>query len=139
MSNYTIVDEPAKSRLDYLIINPNAILFASVIIPILVQIPAYGRIWLPALVFILNGFLLSSPSRWRETFFALLSIGCWFGLVFGGLYCVALYLGRNAVDTALPYLRIVSQAGFYFCLIYVASLQLNAFAIYQYINRGDKA
>lgn len=139
MSNYLIIDEPAKSKLDYLIINPTVILFASLLIPMLVQVPMFGRIWIPALVFILNGFLLGSPSRWRETIFSLLSIGCWFGLVFGGIYAVGNFLGKDHIEPALPYLRILSQACFYFCLIYVSSLQANAYSIYQYINRGDKA
>jgi len=139
MGNYIIIDEPARSRLNYLILSPVAILFASVIVPLLIALPYFGRIWLPALLFCINGLLLGSATRWREIAFSLLGVGLWFGVVFGGLFAVANTQGNAFMELVIPYLRILTQALFFFCLIYVSSLQANAYAIYQYINQEPRA
>jgi hypothetical protein len=134
MSSYSIIDEPKQNRLNGLILNPIIILFASILVPIFVSLPYFGRIWIPAAWLILNSLLLKSATRWREIIVSLLAVIGWFTIIYGSV--VLLYFfGPDEIKKAAPYIRIFSQATFYFCLIYVVALQSTSYSLYEYITR----
>lgn len=134
MPSYSIIDEPKQNHLNGLILNPIIILFASILVPIFISLPYFGRIWIPAAWLILNSLLLQSATRWREIIVSILAVVGWFAIIYGSV--VLLYFfGSEDLKKTGPYIRIFSQAAFYFCLIYVVALQSTSYSLYEYITR----
>lgn len=131
---YSIIDEPKQNRLNNLIINPVAILFICILLSIFVSLPYLGRIWLPAVWLIANGLLLKSATRIKEILVSILAVLLWFLIVYGGIDLIYLFYPEH-LKQAAPYIRIFSQAVFYFCLMYVVSLQSTSYSLYEYITK----
>lgn len=138
MPSYSIIDEPKQHQLNAFIVNPIIILFASMLVPIFINLPYYGRIWMPALWLIINSLLLKSASRTKEIGVALLAVIVWFFIIYGIWDLVYLHANDNTFRHTIPYLKIFSQAVFYFCLIYAASLQSTSYSLYEYINKRNQ-
>lgn len=135
MSQYSIIDEPKQHQLNALILSPVIILFASILIPMFISLPYFGRIWIPAVWLIANSLLLKSASSMKEIIVSILAVLLWFLIVYGGFDLVYTYTEPGGLQKAAPYIRICSQAAFYFCLMYVVALQSTSYALYEYITK----
>ncbi len=135
MSQYSIIDEPKQHQLNALILSPVIILFASILVPMFITLPYLGRIWMPAVWLIFNSILLKSASRFKEISVSLLAVFLWFLIVYGGSDFIYTYFEPGGLKKAAPYLRICSQAAFYFCLMYVVALQSTSYALYEYMTK----
>jgi hypothetical protein len=135
VSTYHIIDEPKVKIAHRFIVNPTAILLAAIFIPIVFQnIPLYGRFWLPFVWLMLNGYLLGSPSFWRECFYAILGLAAIAGTFWGFGYAIAKEL-ISAPNTAAPYLRVLVN-GIYFTALYLVVFTQNVpFSIYSYVKQ----
>ncbi|MDZ7904263.1 MAG: hypothetical protein U5L01_17805 [Rheinheimera sp.] len=47
MTSYRIIDEPRLKKSQQLIVDPTLIFFAAMLVPMLVEIPLWGKFWLP--------------------------------------------------------------------------------------------
>jgi hypothetical protein len=134
VSNYRIIDEPKTKIANQLIVNPIAILLASIFVPLFVNIPLYGKFWLPFVWLIINSYLLGSPTFWRECFFSII------GLLFILCAFVGFGYGIKTEIISSPnrwsaYFRILVTA-FYFVAIYIVVFtQLIPFSIYDYVKK----
>jgi hypothetical protein len=137
MSDYLIVDEPKISKFNYLIFSPLIIIFAGIIVPIFIELPYYGRIWMPALWLALNGFFLGSSTRVKEMILAIVAVLSWFLIVFGAADFFLLFSNLETFKKAIPYIRIFSQAIFFFFLLYIVGLQSTAYSMYEYLNKRN--
>jgi hypothetical protein len=135
MNRYSIIDEPKQHQLNALILSPVVILFASILIPMFITLPYFGRIWIPAVWLIFNSLLLKSASRFKEISVSILAVFLWFLIVYGGADFIYTYTEPGGLTKAAPYLRICSQAAFYFCLMYVVALQSTSYSLYEYISK----
>jgi len=122
MSSYQIIDEPKPSAYDNLIADPTVILFAALLVPLFVDLPFYGRLWLPLLWAVANGFLLGSPTKIKES---VIAIGG--ALLLAALIFSLAYLANTNVElmrSVAPYFhsrRIIFHALFN-CLLSIRSI-----------------
>ncbi|MBL4673900.1 MAG: hypothetical protein JKX81_16690 [Arenicella sp.] len=135
MSVYQIIDEPQPSLYSKLVIDPVAILFASLLIPIFIELPLYGRFWMPLAWIVLNGWLLGSPTRKKETVIAIAG-----GLTLIIFYSAMVYLAGVNVEMAtlaFPYYRILNQGALFFTLYMIVFYQSAPYAIHQYVKEHN--
>ena len=86
MNSYQVIDEPKPTVYDNFIVNPVVILFAALLIPIFIDLPAFGRYWMPLAWITLNGFLMGSPTKVKELIIAVLGAIAFIALLSGMLY-----------------------------------------------------
>jgi hypothetical protein len=90
VSGYRIADEPRPSALSKVAVNPVWPLFAIML----------AGTWLSWSWFVLNGFALGSPSRWREVALAVLGVFGSLAIVLG----LGVFLGLGWIQESwLPY------------------------------------
>ena len=132
MSAYKIIDEPKPTIYSNFVVNPILILFASILLPLFFTLPWYGRFWMPLVWIVLNGFLLGSPTRIKETVIAI--AGCIF---FALLYNAVVYLAETdptAANMVIPYYRILNQGAIFFVLYLIVFYQSAPYAIHEYLK-----
>jgi hypothetical protein len=130
--DYIIIDEPKVRFLENMIINPVIILFAAMVIPIFVNIPFYGRWWLPFVWLIFNGVILGSPSIKKEIFYSVLGFFLLVILFYATLY----FYNRHAPFnySFIDYMVIIAN-GLFFGFLYLVVFSQNApYQIYQYVK-----
>lgn len=133
MSNtYTIIDEPKPSRLDSLIADPIVILFAALIVPLIINLPLYGRFWLPLIWVIANGFLLGSPTRVRELIYAVGAAIVMASIIYSLFYVSA--TNPELAKSAAPYIAIVVQGVLFFSMYLIVFQQSAAYQIHKYLK-----
>lgn len=130
--SYHIIDEPNVKPLEKLIVNPLVIFFVAIFLPFLWDPPFFGRVWIPLVWILFNGYLLGSPSILKEAAIAVIGFGVWYKFFYGG--AVALYfLGfGHYLDAAVPYLLILKQGVFFLLLYLLVFMQSPAYEIYNY-------
>lgn len=135
MDTYQIIDEPKSNAYQNLVVPPVVILFASLLIPIFIDLPLYGRLWMPLVWITINGFLLGSPTKIKEM---LIAIG---GLVVLALSFFALIILGNTdeqlMTNVLPYFRITIQGILFFTLYLVVFYQSVAYSIHEYLKEHN--
>ncbi|MEY4588544.1 MAG: hypothetical protein RL497_620 [Pseudomonadota bacterium] len=134
MANYRIIDEPQVKMADRFIVNPTAILLAAIFIPIAVNIPFYGKFWLPFIWLIFNGYLLGSPSFWRECLYAMMGLCGVAGAFWAYGYGIKIDL-INSPNSVAPYLRILVNAIYFIALYMTVFTQSVPFSIYEYVKQ----
>ncbi|MCF6299961.1 MAG: hypothetical protein L3J52_02415 [Proteobacteria bacterium] len=131
---YIIVDEPKVKFFENLIVNPVVILFAAMIVPMLFNIPFYGRWWLPFVWLIFNGIALGSPTLKKEIVYVLFGL-----LVLLGFFLLIGFLAQQNIQSRFSifdYLIIVMYGMFFLFLYLVVFLQDAPYQIYQYVKEG---
>jgi len=138
MTDYTIIDEPKPGKFNHLIISPLIIMFASILVPLFINLPYFGRIWIPAVWLVANGLFLGSASIVKEIIMAIAAVALWFAIIFGSVYLSELLPQSINFQSIFPYSRILSQAIFFFFLMYIVNLQSTAYSLYEYMHKGNK-
>lgn len=136
MTSYRIIDEPRLNKSQHLIVDPTLILFAAMLVPMLVNIPLYGKFWLPFLWLMLNSFFLGSPTFWRECVYSVLGICAIAGVYLGYGYGIKTEVFASPKDVA-PYVRVLLNAVYFISLYLVVFTQTGPFSIYQYVRQGQ--
>ena len=106
---YQIIDEPqSRPALEMIIINPLAILFAAMIVPLFWNPPLQGRLWMPFLWLAINSYALGSATFRKE----MLSIVIGLALVVLILFLTGLLITSDVIPfspeqlgTVSPHLR----------------------------------
>lgn len=137
MSNYHIIDEPKVKMAQHLIVNPTAILLAAMLIPIFVSVPLYGKFWLPFVWLIGNGYLLGSPTFWRESLYSMVGmlaiavafLGFGYGVQMGSI---------SSPNQLVPYLRVLTNALYFIALYLVVFTQSRPFLVYEYVRQQGR-
>ncbi len=134
MASYRIIDEPNVKMAQQLIVNPVAVLLAAILVPIAVNIPFYGKFWLPFVWLMLNSYFLGSPTFWRECFYS----------VFGVLVIAGIFIGYGygikidaipSPNSLAPYVRVLVNAVYFVALYLVVFTQSVPFSIYEYVKQ----
>ena len=136
MSSYQVIDEPKPTIYDSFVVNPVVILFASLLIPLFIDLPAFGRYWMPLLWITVNSFLMGSPTKMKELMISLLGF-----IAFVALLAVMLYLLNTNVELSsfvTPYFRIGSQAIVFFTLYLIVYYQSTPYLILEYVKEQNK-
>jgi hypothetical protein len=134
VTSYRIIDEPKVKMAQQLIVNPIAILLAAMLVPIFVSIPLYGKFWLPFIWLIVNGYLLGSPTFWRECVYSVLGVFAIAAVFIGFGYGIKI----NAIgspNSLAPYMRVLINALYFIALYLVVFTQSVPFSIYEYVKQ----
>ncbi|MBL4772210.1 MAG: hypothetical protein JKX98_00945 [Alcanivoracaceae bacterium] len=131
-NEYIIIDEPKVRFLEKLIVNPIIVLFAAMIIPMFVNLPFYGRWWLPFVWLIFNGIILGSPTIKKEIIYSIVGFVLLAALLFGTTYM--LNTGMTFSFSIVSYLVIIMNAVFFLFLYLLVFTQGAPYQIYQYIK-----
>lgn len=134
MTSYRIIDEPKVKMAQQLIVNPVAILLAAMLVPIFVSIPLYGKFWLPFIWLIVNGYLLGSPTFWRECFYSVFGILAIAGIFIGYGYGIKTDV-ITSPNSLAPYMRVLVNALYFIALYLVVFTQSVPFSIYEYVKQ----
>lgn len=134
MSSYHIIDEPKVKMTQHLIVNPVAILLAAMLVPIFVSIPLYGKFWLPFIWLMVNGYLLGSPTFWRECIYSIVGILAIVSTFIGYGYGIKIDF-ISSPNSLAPYLRVLVNAIYFIALYLVVFTQMVPFSIYQYVKQ----
>ena len=129
---YKVLDEPSPKRLGWLCVSPLLILFVSVLAPIFFSIPMMGRYWMPFAWLILNGFLMGSPTRWKEAIIGVSSVMVIAATFFA--WAFFFNLESEFARSTVPYLKIVIQALLFFSLYWVVFIQSKPYQIFEYVK-----
>ncbi|WP_016954529.1 hypothetical protein [Catenovulum agarivorans] len=128
---YTIADEPKPKKLSYLVQNPTMIIFASILIPIFWTPPFAGRLWMPLVWIVINGYLLGSISFKKE-------LGIAIGAVFA-MFCSFFALGAliqldnfYTSEQMRPYFQLFLNGILFFSLYWISSKQEQSYSLFQY-------
>jgi len=135
-TDYLIIDEPKARFSGRFVINPIFILLASIIIPIVITLPFYGRFWLPFIWLAFNGFVMGSPSLKKETIWGLLVCA----LIWTILFPVwdAIYATLENPKRFQPYIIIGLNAVLFAGLYMVVFIQSVPFEIFEYVKEQRK-
>lgn len=133
MSSYQIIDEPHPGAYENLIVNPVTILFLSIFIPFFMDLPFYGKFWMPLVWLTANGHFLGSPTRWKETFIAIGGLAII--LVLSGIILTLFDSDETLASFILPYYRIVTQAVLFFTLYIIVLYQSAPFSLREYLKQ----
>ncbi|MCE2595044.1 hypothetical protein Q4519_01665 [Motilimonas sp. 1_MG-2023] len=130
MESYNIIDEPKPSWGSTFVLDPIAILFLCIFIPVLWSPPLAATYWFPLVWMVANGIFMGSPTIKKELLIAVL----------GGLTLLGLLIGFGAIAKqdgmgvmVFPYFRILLKAALFLCLYYIAFIQSGPYALHQYI------
>ena len=134
MSSYRIIDEPRVKIAKRFIVNPVAILLAAMLVPLFVSIPLYGKFWLPFIWLIINGYLLGSPTFWRECVYSIVGVLAIAGVFIGFGYSIKIAL-ISSPDHLVPYLRVLVNTLYFIALYLVVFTQSVPFSIYEYVKQ----
>jgi len=129
---YIIIDEPKVRFLENMIVNPIIVLFAAMIIPMFVNLPFYGKWWLPFVWLIFNGVILGSPTIKKEIIFSIVGFVLLATLLLGTSYM--LNTGITFNFSIVSYLIIIMNAVFFLFLYLVVFTQSAPYQIYQYVK-----
>ncbi len=136
MSHYQIIDEPKPKRHERFIVDPLAIFFVCVFVPLVWSPPLLGQFWIPIIWLLANGYLLGSPNFKKEILIAVLGcfsfIGVWLSMGF-------MTQDKEYIVTLVPYIRIFTQAIFFFTLYMIVFQQAGPFAIHEYVKEQGNA
>jgi len=135
MNSYQIIDEPKPSAYEYLIVDPVVILFASILVPLFIDLPFYSRFWGPFAWGILNAFLLGSPTKKKEIFIAIVGV-----LFLASLFIGMGVLGHSNIElmnSLMPYFHIIIQAILFFALYLIIFYQTVPYSIHKYIKEQN--
>jgi len=138
MASYQIIDEPGKSPWSHLIVSPVVILLVSVFVPFFVSLPFLGKIWMPFVWFVINGYCLNSPSLKTEAVLAGLGCSLWFCSFYALMFIANEEPAGIPMDRFFPYIRIVQQGILFLFLYFMLNLQSKPYAIYVYLNEQAK-
>ncbi|MAM86505.1 MAG: hypothetical protein CME36_04235 [unclassified Hahellaceae] len=132
MPGYDIIDEPKPRLQENFIVDPTAIFFVSVFLPLLWVPPLQGQYWLPFVWVIANGYLLGSPTLKKEIGISIAGILVWLGFSIGAVYLTE-FVGF-ALEATAPYIRILSKGIFFLALYLVVLKQSAPYAVYRYVK-----
>ena len=130
MSTYTIIDEPKMGHQQRFIVNPVLILFASIFVPLMISLPFYLKWWAPALWLVVNGWLLGSPTKIRETIIGIL------GVLFVPLSLIVVSVltasSTELYQTIAPYYQLILQGVMFFTLYLIVAYQSSSYSLHEY-------
>ena len=136
--SYQIIDEPqARTWGENIIVHPILILFVSIIVPIFVQLPFYGRFWMPFAWLVLNSFALGSATFKRELITSICSVVALVAVTFSSGLLMQ-YIDATP-EMIAPYYRIALMGTLFFAIYLVVYPQEKSYEIYQYLRRGQHA
>ncbi|MCJ8313971.1 MAG: hypothetical protein HRU38_14895 [Saccharospirillaceae bacterium] len=136
--SYKIIDEPKARVWCHLIINPNIILFAAMLVPLFWQPPLYGRFWMPLLWIVFNGFLLGSSTFKREVITCVLGILTMAGL---GIWLLMYYQAQDTyftIQQIIPYYKLLNLACLFLTLYISVFTQSTSYQLFEYMHRSQK-
>lgn len=116
------------------IVNPMAILLAAMLVPIFVNIPLYGKFWVPFIWLILNGYFLGLPTFWRECCYAIGGVLAIVAAFAGFGYAIKIGL-ISSPDSVAPYLRVLVNAIYFIALYLAVFTQSVPFSVYEYVKQ----
>lgn len=120
-AGYRIIDEPAPSRLEQLIVNPIWPLFGSM----------FAGAWLAYPWFVLNAFALGGRRRWGDL--AIAAAGITSSVL--SLVVMAVLLRRGALDqSTLPYAQLVPLGVRLSCFYWLFLRQEPVFGLFTYFG-----
>ncbi len=134
MTGYRIIDEPKLKMDQHLIVNPVAIMLAAMLVPIFVNIPLYGKFWLPFVWLMFNGYLLGSPTFWRECFYSIFGVFAIAAVFIGFGYGIKID-AITSPNSLAPYMRVLVNALYFIALYLVVFTQSVPFSIYEYVKQ----
>lgn len=129
-NNYIIIDEPRVNPLSNLVLNPLVILFASILIPILWSPPYFGRLWMPLVWLLFNGYALGSATWAKEWIICIVGALCMF-LILMSMGFVGEY------KIALPYLHIGLNATLFLSLYFAVFTQSTSYELFEYMREKE--
>ena len=136
MSSYQIIDEPKPSVYQNLAVNPVVILFATLLIPIFINLPFYGRFWMPLVWIVLNGMFMGSPTKIKELVIAIVGVVIMVMLFFLTIHVAETY--TEIGGKVFPYFRIIVQGVLFFTLYLIVFYQMTPYSIIEYIKGQNK-
>lgn len=134
MTSYRIIDEPKVKMAQQLIVNPIAILLAAILVPIFVNIPLYGKFWLPFIWLIMNSYFLGSPTFWRECAYSIVGMLAIAAVFIGFGYGIKIDV-ITSPNSLAPYVRVLVNALYFIALYLIVFTQSVPFSIYQYVKQ----
>lgn len=134
VTSYRIIDEPKVKMAQQLIVNPVAVLLAAILVPIAVNIPLYGKFWLPFVWLMLNSYFLGSPTFWRECFYSVFGMFAIAGIFIGYGYGIKID-AITSPNSLAPYVRVLVNAVYFIALYLVVFTQSVPFSIYEYVKQ----
>ena len=132
MAGYEIIDEPKPRLHENLIVDPAAIFFVSIFLPLLWTPPFQGQYWIPFVWIIANGYLLGSPTLKKEVGISIAGLALWIGFSVGAVYIID--LSSLKLEAAAPYIRILSRGIFFLSLYLVILKQSVPYGVYKYVK-----
>ena len=132
--SYHIIDEPRVKPQAHLIVNPLVILLVGMLLPLFWHPPLAGRVWMPLLWMVINGYLLGSPHLKQEVLIGLAGLIAWFGTLYGTALGMALINQSDSFDAVLPYLRLFLSAIFFLTLYLMMFKQMLAYELHMYLK-----
>ena len=136
--SYQIIDEPrVRTWGESIIVHPILILFVSIVVPMFVQLPFYGRFWMPFAWLAINSYALGRATFKREVITCILSVVALIGVTFSSGLLLQ-YLDATP-EMIVPYYRIALMGTLFFAIYLVVYPQEKSYEIYQYLRRGQHA
>lgn len=131
-TDYLIIDEPKARFSGRFVVNPVFILLASILIPVLITLPFYGRFWMPFIWLVFNGFAMGSPSLKKEIICGVFVCA----LIWAILFPIwdAIHLNLENPRRFQPYIIIVLNAVLFTGLYVVTLTQRVPFEIFEYVK-----
>mgnify|MGYP000232159733 CR=1 FL=1 len=139
MNSYQIIDEPKPKSYERFVVDPLAILFVSIIVPLFWVPPLMGKFWIPVIWILANGYFMGSPTLKRELLIAVLGLIGFLILVFAIGFIVSHYNQPDIADSIGPYFQILMQGTFFFTLYLIVFKQAAPYAIHQYLKEQSSA
>ena len=137
-NNYHIIDEPKKTGKVQLAVNPLIILFAAILVPLFVSLPAFGKLWMPLVWIIANGYFLGSATWRKEWVICIIGFTALALIVAIMVVNTSFGIGTTNPDFVLPYLRILLNATLFMTLYFAVFTQATSFELHQYMNENKE-
>lgn len=139
MSQYQIIDEPKVKPQQHLIVNPIIILLVGILMPLVWTPPFYGRVWIPLVWIVINGYLLGSPTFKSEVIIAILGGIFWFALPYSMVFILMTIGQHELVNVSVPYLRIANNGIFFLTLYLIVFRQSIPYELFCYFkDKGQR-
>lgn len=135
---YHIIDEPKPRAYEHLIVNPIVILLVGILLPLIWQAPFYGRVWIPLLWALINGYMLGSHSFKSEFLIGVAGAILWFSLPYLVYITLTTFNASEIFDAALPYIQIANQGVFFLTLYLIVFKQMLAYELHNYLKENRR-
>lgn len=129
---YSIIDEPKIKPWVRYAVNPIIILFAAMLVPMIWNPPYFGRLWLPFVWLVINGWLLGSPTLKKELLYAVVGL-----LLMAGIFYLMHFVVINNIRfefSFFKYMGVLLNAVLFLFIYLVVFMQTGPYEIYEYLR-----